>query len=49
MRSSAFGVLDLNYACQILNVPKRRLYDVINVLEGAHLVAKDMKNLVQWL
>lgn len=49
MKRSAQGVLDLNYACRILNVPKRRLYDVTNALEGAHLITKKMKNSVQWL
>lgn len=49
MKRSAQGVLDLNYACRVLNVPKRRLYDVTNALEGAHLITKKMKNSVQWL
>ncbi|KAM7372887.1 hypothetical protein PAMP_007780 [Pampus punctatissimus] len=46
---SANGVLDLNLAAQELNAPKRRVYDVTNVLEGIQLIKKKSKNQVQWL
>ncbi|XP_071783035.2 transcription factor E2F3 [Centroberyx gerrardi] len=46
---SADGVVDLNLACQELNVQKRRLYDITNVLEGIHLVKKKSKNNIQWM
>ncbi|KAM8840120.1 transcription factor E2F3 [Spinachia spinachia] len=46
---SADGVLDLNLAAQQLNAPKRRVYDVTNVLEGIHLIKKKSKNFVEWL
>ncbi|XP_069764028.1 transcription factor E2F3-like [Narcine bancroftii] len=43
------GVLDLNKAAEVLNVPKRRIYDITNVLEGIHLIEKKSKNNVQWM
>ncbi|KAK9527207.1 hypothetical protein VZT92_015864 [Zoarces viviparus] len=46
---SADGVLDLNFAAQELKAPKRRVYDVINVLEGIRLIKKKSKNFVEWL
>ncbi|KAM6904201.1 transcription factor E2F3 [Lycodopsis pacificus] len=46
---SADGVLDLNLAAQELNAPKRRVYDVTNVLEGIQLIKKKSKNFVEWL
>ncbi|XP_062321196.1 transcription factor E2F3-like isoform X1 [Osmerus eperlanus] len=46
---SSDGVLDLNQAAEILNVQKRRLYDITNVLEGIHLIKKKSKNNIQWM
>lgn len=43
------GVLDLNVVSQVLNVPKRRVYDVTNVLEGIKLIKKKSKNHIEWL
>lgn len=43
------GVLDLNVVAQELNAPKRRVYDVTNVLEGIQLIKKTSKNQIQWL
>lgn len=43
------GVLDLNYAAEMLSVQKRRIYDITNVLEGIKLIEKRSKNNVQWL
>lgn len=41
-------VVDLNQAADQLGVPKRRIYDITNVLEGVNLVAKKSKNHIQW-
>ena len=41
------GELDLNIAVHKLNVQKRRLYDITNVLEGVGLIKKD-RNQVAW-
>lgn len=49
LRSSADGVLDLNIVSQQLNAPKRRVYDVTNVLEGIQLIKKKSKNCIEWL
>uniref|UniRef100_A0A6I8NYW2 E2F/DP family winged-helix DNA-binding domain-containing protein n=1 Tax=Ornithorhynchus anatinus TaxID=9258 RepID=A0A6I8NYW2_ORNAN len=43
------GVVDLNWAADILKVQKRRIYDITNVLEGVHLITKKSKNHIQWL
>ncbi|XP_017273847.1 transcription factor E2F2 [Kryptolebias marmoratus] len=43
------GVLDLNWATEILEVQKRRIYDITNVLEGVQLIRKKSKNNIQWL
>ncbi|GLD57971.1 transcription factor E2F3 isoform X1, partial [Lates japonicus] len=45
---SADGVLDLNVVSQELSAPKRRVYDVTNVLEGIQLIKKKSKNNIQW-
>ncbi|KAM9296052.1 LOW QUALITY PROTEIN: transcription factor E2F1 [Gastrophryne carolinensis] len=49
LSKSADGVVDLNWAAQVLNVQKRRIYDITNVLEGIHLITKKSKNHIQWL
>ncbi|XP_051520115.1 transcription factor E2F3-like [Myxocyprinus asiaticus] len=49
LSQSSDGVLDLNKAAVELNVQKRRLYDITNVLEGVHLIKKKSKNNIQWL
>ncbi|OMJ70071.1 hypothetical protein SteCoe_32033 [Stentor coeruleus] len=41
--------IDLNQAVHILGVPKRRIYDITNVLEGVGLVEKKLKNRIQWV
>ncbi|KAM8830629.1 transcription factor E2F1 [Synchiropus picturatus] len=49
LAQSPDGVVDLNWAAQVLNVQKRRIYDITNVLEGIQLIAKKSKNNIQWL
>ncbi|KAG0490034.1 hypothetical protein HPP92_006897 [Vanilla planifolia] len=41
------GTLDLNKAAQELDVQKRRMYDITNVLEGIGLIEKSLKNMIQ--
>ncbi|XP_039032718.1 transcription factor E2FB-like [Hibiscus syriacus] len=41
-------ILDLNKAAGTLEVQKRRIYDLTNVLEGIGLIEKKIKNKVQW-
>ena len=43
------GCLDLNQAMEILNVQKRRIYDITNVLEGINLIERYKKNHVRWI
>ncbi|XP_062248939.1 transcription factor E2F1 [Platichthys flesus] len=49
LSESADGVVDLNWASQVLDVQKRRIYDITNVLEGIQLISKKSKNNIQWL
>ncbi|XP_076893653.1 transcription factor E2FA-like [Bidens hawaiensis] len=42
------GILDLNNAADILEVQKRRIYDITNVLEGIGLIEKTLKNRIRW-
>ncbi|XP_056332834.1 transcription factor E2F2 [Danio aesculapii] len=49
LSESADGVLDLNWASEVLEVQKRRIYDITNVLEGVQLIRKKSKNNIQWL
>ncbi|XP_057981917.1 transcription factor E2FA [Malania oleifera] len=42
------GVLDLNNAADTLEVQKRRIYDITNVLEGIGLIEKKLKNRIRW-
>lgn len=48
IKSILFKVLNLNEAARNLDVPKRRLYDITNVLEGIDLVEKVGKNSIRW-
>lgn len=48
IRTAEDGVLDLNNAAGKLNVQKRRIYDITNVLEGIGLIEKKSKNQIQW-
>ncbi|CAL0310543.1 unnamed protein product [Lupinus luteus] len=42
------GNLDLNNAAETLEVQKRRIYDITNVLEGIGLIEKKIKNNIHW-
>ncbi|VFQ63212.1 unnamed protein product [Cuscuta campestris] len=42
------GTLDLNRCADILEVQKRRIYDITNVLEGVGLIEKTQKNHMRW-
>ena len=42
------GSLDLNAAARSLQVQKRRIYDITNVLEGIGVLTKKSKNNIQW-
>ena len=47
--TSTVGNLDLNHAVTTLEVKKRRIYDITNVLEGIGLIKKVSKNSVSWI
>ncbi|CAN0847397.1 Transcription factor E2FA [Linum grandiflorum] len=42
------GIIDLNKAAETLDVQKRRIYDITNVLEGIGLIEKTLKNRIKW-
>ncbi|CAK9304899.1 unnamed protein product [Gordionus sp. m RMFG-2023] len=48
-KESPDGIIDLNRAAEVLEVQKRRIYDITNVLEGINLVEKNSKNNVKWI
>lgn len=48
LRNAPDGVVDLNKAAVSLEVQKRRIYDITNVLEGINLISKKSKNHIQW-
>uniref|UniRef100_A0A7S2C998 E2F/DP family winged-helix DNA-binding domain-containing protein n=1 Tax=Octactis speculum TaxID=3111310 RepID=A0A7S2C998_9STRA len=48
LQSSPDGTLDLNKAASNLEVQKRRIYDITNVLEGINLIEKQSKNIIVW-
>ena len=48
IQESPEGLLDLNQAATTLEVQKRRIYDITNVLEGIGLIEKKGKNNIQW-
>ncbi|XP_042295719.1 transcription factor E2F2-like [Sceloporus undulatus] len=49
LNESEDGVLDLNRTAEVLDVQKRRIYDITNVLEGIQLIRKKSKNNIQWM
>ena len=48
IRGAPEGRIDLNDAAAQLGVPKRRIYDITNVMEGIGLIEKQGKNHVCW-
>lgn len=48
LESSPDGSINLNDASDMLQVQKRRIYDITNVLEGVGLLHKTSKNNIQW-
>ncbi|KAG2314353.1 hypothetical protein Bca52824_017475 [Brassica carinata] len=48
IREAEDGSLDLNYCADVLEVQKRRIYDITNVLEGVGLIEKTTKNHIRW-
>ena len=48
LKSAPNQTLDLNEAMAVLNVQKRRIYDITNVLEGIGLITKECKNNIRW-
>ncbi|OMJ85780.1 hypothetical protein SteCoe_12850 [Stentor coeruleus] len=49
IQSSENKCIDLNEAVEKLQVQKRRIYDITNVLEGIGLIQKKYKNKIQWI
>ncbi|KAL1140962.1 hypothetical protein AAG570_000888 [Ranatra chinensis] len=48
LQMSPRGIVDLNFASVSLDVQKRRIYDITNVLEGIGILEKRSKNNIQW-
>ncbi len=48
IQNSPTKEVDLNEASKILDVQKRRIYDITNVLEGIGLIEKTIKNKIRW-
>ncbi|KAL6619465.1 hypothetical protein ACP70R_034604 [Stipagrostis hirtigluma subsp. patula] len=48
LKQAQDGILDLNTAAETLEVQKRRIYDITNVLEGIGLIEKTLKNRIRW-
>ncbi|XP_038656240.1 transcription factor E2F6 isoform X2 [Scyliorhinus canicula] len=49
VKAAPDGILDLNDVARVLEVRKRRVYDITNVLDGIRLVRKKSKNLIEWI
>jgi hypothetical protein len=47
-QSSYRGSVYINECASLLQVPKRRIYDITNVLEGIGLLEKRSKNMYRW-
>ncbi|KAL5060455.1 hypothetical protein RYX36_032059 [Vicia faba] len=48
IQNSKDGTLDLNKTAEVLEVQKRRIYDITNVLKGIGLIEKTSKNHIRW-
>ena len=49
LANSPDGTIDLNDAVKLLNVQKRRIYDITNVLEGIGYIQKFTKNKIKMI
>ncbi|KAI5170772.1 transcription factor E2F3 [Nematocida sp. LUAm3] len=49
LKNSPNKEIDLNYAANVLEIHKRRLYDITNVLEGIGYIKKKIKNSVEYI
>jgi hypothetical protein len=49
LESDPTNSIDLNTAAYHLNISKRRVYDITNVLEGLDLLEKSSVNVVRWI
>ena len=49
IKESGDETVDLNKVAQYLDVQKRRIYDITNVLEGIGFVEKVQKNIIKWV
>ncbi|XP_062266301.1 transcription factor E2F3 [Platichthys flesus] len=49
LKESSNGVINLNSVTLQLNVAKRRIYDITNVLEGIQIIRKKSKNYFEWM
>ncbi|KAF8715534.1 hypothetical protein HU200_027191 [Digitaria exilis] len=48
LKEAQDGILDLKSAADKIDVQKRRIYDITNVLEGIGLLEKKSKNIIRW-
>ncbi|KAG8093625.1 hypothetical protein GUJ93_ZPchr0012g19419 [Zizania palustris] len=48
LKGAPGGIVNLNNAAETLEVQKRRIYDITNVLEGIGLIEKKLKNNIHW-
>lgn len=49
LKKSPNGIIEISVAAEELDVQKRRIYDITNVLEGINLVQKYSKNKIRWI
>lgn len=49
IKSKENFILDINEATRELEVQKRRIYDITNVLEGIGYIQKIHKNKMKWI
>lgn len=49
LRQSKNNTIDLKYAVEKLNVVKRRIYDITNILEGLGMLRKESVNTSRWV
>lgn len=49
LKESPNKKIDLNFASEKLNVHKRRVYDIVNILDGLNYLRKISTNITQWV